>query len=198
MLTKGDKIILVAKMGAFTNVGEVCEVIEFDENGTIWFKFGDGMHMGCMSANEFEKYFKKYEEPKPEFKIANVDFDWVDKIIDEAHINVTTVFNKCTVVACQLPSGFVIVESSACTDPESYDKDMGIEICLNRIRSRICEMEAYRIADEAWDKEDFYDDSEDYCVDCKICHDNGGWCTDCLDEDEDDCDECEGNCSLWH
>ena len=68
MLTKGDKIVLVNKMGAFTNVGEICEVIEVDENGTIWFKFGNGMHMGCMSANEFEKYFKKYEEPKPEPK----------------------------------------------------------------------------------------------------------------------------------
>ena len=197
MLVKGDKIKLVKPMGLFTNVGEVCDVINV-EHGIITFQFGEGMHMGCMSDNEFEKYFEKYEEPKS----LSVDVNFVEQIINESHINVTTVFDKCTVVACKLPSGFVIVESSACVDPKNYNKDMGVDICLSRIKDRICEMEAYRCHDELWDRKNFYCDAVDDCEDCKICANNGGYCTDCDDEDDcfedyydDECDCC-GDCDI--
>lgn len=54
-MIKGDKIKLVKKMGMFDNIGEICEVINVDENGVISFRFGkNGMHLGCMSYNEFE------------------------------------------------------------------------------------------------------------------------------------------------
>ena len=187
MLAKGDKIVLTHEMGMFTNIGEICEVIDVNETGIISFKFGNGMHLGCMSADEFEKYFTKYEEPKP---IHTVDVDWVDKIIEESHINISTVFDKCTVVACKLPSGFVIVESSACVDPKNYDKDIGVDICMDRIRDRIFEMEAYKQQDELWDKKDFCCDTIEDCADCKICGNNGGYCYECDDEEyEEDDDE---------
>ena len=188
MLVKDDKIKLVKPMGMFTNVGEICDVIDVSDSGVITFKFGNGMHMGCMSSDEFKKYFEKYEEPK------SVDINWIDKIVNESQINVTTVFDKCTVVACKLPSGFVIVESSACIDPKNYDKDLGVDICLNRIRDRICEMEAYKVSDEMWDSKEFYCDSMGDCASCKICVDNGGICADCYEEDEDDDEECDGDC----
>lgn len=192
MLNKGDKIRLITPMGMFTNVGEICDVIDVSDSGVITFKFGNGMHMGCMSADEFKKYFEKYEEPKSESKSVNID--WVNKIINESHINIATVFDKCTVVACKLPSGFVIVESSACVDPKNYDKDLGVEICLNRIRDRVCEMEAYKISDEMWGGKEFYCDSMGDCASCDICADNGGHCTDCYDEDDDEDDDCDGDC----
>ena len=72
MLAKGDKIVLTHEMGMFTNIGEICEIIDVNEAGIISFKFGNGMHLGCMSADVFEKYFTKYEEPKP---IHTVDVD---------------------------------------------------------------------------------------------------------------------------
>lgn len=56
-MIKGDKIKLVHPMGAFTNVGEVCEVVDVQNGGVISFKFGGGKHLGCMSYDEFEKYF---------------------------------------------------------------------------------------------------------------------------------------------
>lgn len=66
-MIKGDKIKLVKKMGMFDNIGEICEVINVDENGVISFRFGiNGIHLGCMSYNEFEKYFELVQETKRE------------------------------------------------------------------------------------------------------------------------------------
>lgn len=59
----GDKIKLVKKMGAFDNIGEICEVTDIQDGGVICFKFGCGKHLGCMSYDEYEKYFEKVEEP---------------------------------------------------------------------------------------------------------------------------------------
>lgn len=61
-MIKGDKIKLVKPMGAFTNIGEVCEVIDVSEGGVVSFKFGNGLHLGCMSYDEFLKYFEMVEE----------------------------------------------------------------------------------------------------------------------------------------
>lgn len=67
-MIKGDKIRLIAKMGMFDNIGEICEVVNVDENGVISFRFGkNGMHLGCMSYNEFEKYFELVQETKREW-----------------------------------------------------------------------------------------------------------------------------------
>ena len=59
----GDKIRLKKKMGVFDNIGEICEVTEIQDGGVICFKFGEGKHLGCMSYDEYEKYFDKVEEP---------------------------------------------------------------------------------------------------------------------------------------
>ena len=60
-MTKGDLIRLVKPMGIFDNIGEICEVTDVSEDGVISFRFG-GSHLGCMSYNEFEKYFELVEE----------------------------------------------------------------------------------------------------------------------------------------
>lgn len=57
MIEKGNEIRLVRQMGVFNNIGEVCEVTDVSEDGVISFRFG-GCHLGCMSYNEFEKYFE--------------------------------------------------------------------------------------------------------------------------------------------
>lgn len=61
MLIQGSKIKLIKPMGIFDNIGEVCEVTDVSEDGVISFRFG-GSHLGCMSYNEFEKYFELAEE----------------------------------------------------------------------------------------------------------------------------------------
>lgn len=56
-MIKGDRIKLVKSMGMFTDIGEICEVVDVSEGGVISFRFG-GYHLGCMSYDEFEKYFE--------------------------------------------------------------------------------------------------------------------------------------------
>lgn len=60
MIIKGNEIRLVKPMGVFDNIGEICEVTDVSEDGVISFRFG-GSHLGCMSYNEFEKYFELVE-----------------------------------------------------------------------------------------------------------------------------------------
>ena len=64
-MIKGDLIRLVKRMGVFDNIGEVCEVTDISEDGVISFRFG-GYHLGCMSYDEFEKYFELVEEETTE------------------------------------------------------------------------------------------------------------------------------------
>jgi hypothetical protein len=72
----------------------------------------------------------------------------VDEIIAESNVWSQTIWDKCTLVACQLPNGFIIVESSSCVDPDNYDEDLGVSICMERIENKIWELEGYRLQDK--------------------------------------------------
>lgn len=67
-MIKGDRIRLKAKKGVFDNIGEVCEVTDISDGGVICFKFGNGSHLGCMSFDEYEKYFELVEKEKEPVK----------------------------------------------------------------------------------------------------------------------------------
>lgn len=67
----------------------------------------------------------------------------IDTIFGNAEKDVQTVFGKCTVMACKLENGFVLVESSACVEPENYDFDLGIKICEDKIKNKLWELEGY-------------------------------------------------------
>lgn len=142
-IKKGDKIQLVNPMGCFTNIGEVCEVTKVDGE-EIQFKFG-GFHLGCMSHDEFAKYFVKCEEPR------KVSEDDVKMLLAHSEITVLTVFDKCTIVAVRLPNGFIITESSACVDPLNYDVELGKEICMKNIEDKLYELEGYHLQAELFE-----------------------------------------------
>ena len=72
----------------------------------------------------------------------------IDDIVRGCKWETATVFDKCTVVSCQLPNGFVIVESSACVDPANYNEELGKIICKDRIINKIWELEGYRLQTE--------------------------------------------------
>lgn len=180
LVNKGDKMVLKKEMGIFTNIGEVCEVTDSTEN-MIWFKFGNGMHLGVMSADEADKYFDKYEKPKK--TAPTVTQERIEEIMNNSKVTVATMFDKCTIVTCLLPNGFVIVESSACVSPENYDEEVGIEICMNRIVDKVWELEGYRLQEELSSKiESCNDDNcDNEC--CEDCCRNRNDCEDCDDWD---------------
>lgn len=72
----------------------------------------------------------------------------IDVLMASATIEVETMMDKCTVVTVQLANGFILVASSACVDPVNYDEEMGKEICLNKIKDKLWELEGYCLQKE--------------------------------------------------
>lgn len=109
----------------------------------------------------------------------------IDELMESCDIAVTTAFDKCTIVACKLPNGFVIVESSSCVDPANYDEDMGVDICMKNIEKKLWELEGYLLQNKLYmdgitfDNDDDDDDDDLECDgDCENC--------DLFDRDDDD------------
>lgn len=71
----------------------------------------------------------------------------IENIWNKSEISISTKFNKTTIVTAHLPNGFVIVESSSCVDPANYDEKMGYEICVERIKNKLWELEGYKLQD---------------------------------------------------
>lgn len=112
----------------------------------------------------------------------------VDELMESCDIAVTTAFDKCTIVACKLPNGFVIVESSSCVDPANYDEDMGVDICMKNIERKVCELEGYLLQNKLYmDGVSFDDDKTDDADDLEC----DGDCENCdlFDRDDDDAED---------
>lgn len=186
MLTNGDKLIVTKKVAPFLDEGQIVKVTNVTDEGIISFAFGDNfMHMGVMNTAECESHFKKVEEKKASPTITG---EYIAEIMDNSEFDIRTVFDKCTVVSCKLPNGFVITESSACVSPENYDKNMGVNICMGKIKDKIWELEAYRLQQWLWE-ETLEEDC--CCEDCDgCCNECEEGCDECLDTDLD-CDDCE-------
>ena len=180
MLKNGDKLVVTKKVAGFLNEGDIVKVMNVTEDGVISFAFGEEfMHLGVMSQDECESHFEKYEE-----KPNSVTWEQVEDILEKSEVCVHTVFDKCTIVACKLPNGFVIVESSASVSPDNYDEDTGIDICLGKIAEKIWELEGYKLQNE------LYGSDEDCCCGGYPCDCDCEECGECLyDEDEDEEDE---------
>ena len=106
----------------------------------------------------------------------------IDELMESCDIAVTTAFDKCTIVACKLPNGFVIVESSSCVDPANYDEDMGVDICMKNIEKKLWELEGYLLQNKLYMDGITFDDDNDDDLECD------GDCENCdlFDRDYDD------------
>ena len=118
--------------------------------------------------------------------------EYIDKIVEKTEFNVTTVFDKCTVVVAKLPNGFVITENSACIDKKNYNRNLGYEICREKIINKIWELEGYLLQETLYEEESALEkfnealEEDDYCSE----YDCNGDCDNCLfEEDEEWCGE---------
>jgi hypothetical protein len=75
----------------------------------------------------------------------------VETIIAQSEMKVFKIFDKCTVVICKLPNGFIITESSACVDPANFDEVIGYQICLERIENKVWELEGYALQKKVYE-----------------------------------------------
>lgn len=77
----------------------------------------------------------------------------IDHLIDAAEIGVTKLGEKTTLVHVILLNGFELIESSSCVDPDNYDEAIGKDICLERIKNKLWELEGYKLQCELHDLE---------------------------------------------
>lgn len=71
--------------------------------------------------------------------------DTINAIIDASKISITKIDPKTTVVIATLQNGFVILESSSCVDPDNYDENIGRDLCMEKIKEKLWELEGYRL-----------------------------------------------------
>lgn len=130
-MIKGDKIKLVHKMGVFDNIGEICEVTDIQKGGVICFKFG-GCHLGCMSYDEYEKYFEKVETPvKRTWSKWDLPFEMTFSDIrgSKKTINYQSRTNGKKV---QVRSGAFKAEATCCKD-DVFDFEKGLALAKSRL-----------------------------------------------------------------
>lgn len=144
-MIKGDKIKLVKPMGVFTNVGEVCEVTDIREDGSIWFRFG-GVHLGCMSYDEYEKYFEPVKEKVKrewsEWKQCLYDFDFDCrayglKISDSIFGDLWYRDNGKRIQIKTTMGDKNIRASATCCDNDEFDLETGLELAIKRLLPKV-------------------------------------------------------------
>ena len=73
-------------------------------------------------------------------RIENVQVtqEEIDKLVKEGTVNVITMPNGVTTyVELELESGFKIIETSTCSSKDIYDENIGLEICMGKIKDRL-------------------------------------------------------------
>ena len=156
MITKGSKIQLVKPMGVFDNIGEVCEVVNVTDAGVISFKFGNGRHLGCMSYDEFERYFTHYEEKKEKKVPKRTWTEWECNIFPYADLSA-----NCYNVPIKSRTNGKIVEirtdwedepnikaKASCSKNDEFDFDTGFEIADGRLQINLLQKELQDMIDE--------------------------------------------------
>ncbi len=141
-MIKGDRIKLVNKMGVFTNVGEICEVVDVTKNGIISFKFGNGKHLGCMSYDEFERYFELVKSKRVwgkwhKYFMTVRCYNMETSIPAEVRTN-----RKNVQVRCKLPNDTYIRSKASCYEGDEFSLDKGRHLAEKRLLAKMFVNEA--------------------------------------------------------
>lgn len=183
MINKGDKFVMTKKLGFVDRVGEIF-IVDYADEYAVHFSYNNDNGTLIVSMDFVNEHFEKYEEPKK--SVNTVTNEMIEEIMNHSRVIVDTVFDKCTVVSCKLPNGFVIVESSACVDPKNYDENIGVEICMKKIVDKVWELEGYRLQQKM-----YVDANKCTCSgDCNTC-DEDVFPERCPYHCTDDCESCK-------
>ena len=82
----------------------------------------------------------------------SVTKEQIQNLLDNAEITVATKFDKVTVVCCKLQNGFVITEASGAVDAANYDEAIGRDCCMQRIESKLWELEGYALSKKLYEE----------------------------------------------
>ncbi len=149
-MIKGDKIRLKAKMGVFDNIGEICEVTDVSDGGVICFKFGNGRHLGCMSFDEYEKYYELIEEEKEPVK--RVWSKWNPYILhfydtNGCRINLNALFRENGKHVQVKLADESLKASATCRNDDEFSFAKGINLAERRLIVKYLAREVKKYAD---------------------------------------------------
>jgi hypothetical protein len=132
--------------------GNKVELLEYTPNGTVKVRSLANNEIIETTQLAFDMAFEPsgytaaaVEKVKGQVMNQKITQTDIDTILDKSQMEIIELFGKCTVVAVQLQNGFIISESSTCDDPANYNKEMNVQICLERIKNKIWELEAYKL-----------------------------------------------------
>lgn len=75
--------------------------------------------------------------------MKKVEKEHVLNLIESGTKKVWHPFETSTVVAVELPNGFMVTGSSACIDPDLFDEQKGIDIAMEEIIDKVWMLEGY-------------------------------------------------------
>lgn len=183
-IKKNDEVFAKKELKMFGNVfaneNDVFKVSEILDNSINVTKDKTTLLLDKKTFNEYfelrhEDKYDKETEPKVVYATAaslpnDVSADAIHEMLEEADYEINTVFDRCVIVSCKLPNGFVITESTTFM-PESFNEEIGVDICMDKIEEKLWELESYRLQNEIYEAEVL-----DECLNCE-CFDDG--CDDC-------------------
>lgn len=117
-------------MGKFIGV-KLVDAVEHEEAGIPGYEvtYKDGYKSWC---------------PKEIFEENNLPLTSDDNKITEADVKnfigkiyAQSIGEKTTLVQVELINGFVLNETSSCVDPANYDEQIGVNICMEKIKDTV-------------------------------------------------------------
>lgn len=67
----------------------------------------------------------------------------IEELIENSAEAVWEPFPGITVMAWQLPNGYVIVDQSGTIDPNEYSRDIGEKFCREHLKTKLWQLEGY-------------------------------------------------------
>lgn len=127
----GDKIRLIREMGVFKNVGEICTIVDIAKGGVISFRFG-GCHLGCMSYDEYLKYFEKVDDRHWT--------NWIDTTVRYCNLDnktdYITVSWRHNAKRVQIKYSGLLAEA-CCHSEDTFDEKVGLELATKRLKIKL-------------------------------------------------------------
>ena len=169
----GDIVVLARNCDMLRpmKVDEEFEIIDQQYGTTTLFsqRDEDTQFICSISDSILMEYFVKAEvnSDNEEYEEYEVCEETIDEMMENAEYYIQTQFDRCTVMTCKLPNGFIITESSACVSEDQYDFELGKKICKQKIKNRLWEMEAYFKKNLDYLAEDAV---EEECTACSACN----------------------------
>ena len=86
---------------------------------------------------------QNYEKRKPmKDRMSEIN---IDILLEKSKIKVESINNKVVIVVVRLENGFVLIETSSFLDIDKFDEKSGVDKCMSKIKTRLRELETYRL-----------------------------------------------------